>query len=61
MGVQNNAIDNMWIQIIKFVVCSGLGSLWKVISGAEVSKMDGVGYLLMCSQRQSLLLLVNKL
>lgn len=43
MGVQNNAIDNMWIQIIKFVVCSGLGSLWKVISGAEVSKMDGVG------------------
>ena len=43
MGVQNNAIDNMWIQIIKFVVCSVLGSLWKVISGAEVSKMDGVG------------------
>ena len=61
MGVQTNAIDGIWIQIIEFVVCSGLGTLWKVINGAEVSKMDGIGYLLMFSQRQSLLLLVNKL
>lgn len=57
--VQTSAIDDLWIQMIEFVVWSSLGSLWKVISGAEVWKMDGVDYLLMFSWRQSLFFLVN--